>query len=288
MLGFLLKPVLLGRVLGIPVLVSPAAVLLLTLPIALTAGSGAGGAGLAASLVASLCIGLLAHEFAHALVARRLGLEVIDVTIWPLGGMARLAGLQARPQAEAPVAAAGPVANLLLALLAWPLPGVLAQGFLVVNLLLGLGNLIPLFPLDGGRILRAFLARRSPFVDATRAALPPLPLTALATALLCWLSGQILLPVVLALYLTGAGWNELVRAILAHGPPTLTRSEVWRRALQSRSYPVSAESPAAPQPRPERTPTRDPDAPELEAEPVASDLESFRGSLDEFFRKRND
>jgi Zn-dependent protease len=287
MLGAILRPVPWGRLFGIPVLVSPAALLLLALPIALAArSSGAAGAGWAAALVGALCVGLLAHELAHALVARRLGLEVLDVTIWPLGGMARLAGLKERPQAEAPVAAAGPLANLVLAGVAWPLPGEFAHGFAVVNLLLGAGNLVPLFPLDGGRILRAFLARRSSFVDATRAALPPLVLIALATALLCWLTGQILLPVLLAIYLTGAGWNELVRAILAHGPPTTTRAEVWRRALQRAGYAPAAEpvrEPPAPPPPP-RAPAAD--APELDAEPVASDLERFRGSLDEFFRHK--
>lgn len=285
MLGALLRPVPLGRISGIPILVSPAALLLLALPVVLAGSAGRGGAGYAAALVGSLCVGLLVHEFAHALVARRLGLKVLDVTIWPLGGMARLAGLHERPQAEAPVAAAGPLANLALAALAWPLPGEIARGFAVVNLLLGAGNLIPLFPLDGGRILRAFLARRSPFVDATRAAQPPLVVLALATALLCWFSGQILLPVLLGLYLTGAGWNEFVRAMLTYGPPTLTRTEVWLRALRREGYAASAH--AAPEPAaPEPPAVEAADAPELDAEPVASDLENFHGSLDEFFRHR--
>jgi len=286
MLGALFRPVPLGRILSIPVLVSPAALLLLALPVAWAASAGNGGVGFAAALVFALVVGLLAHEFAHALVARRLGLRVIDVTIWPLGGMARLAGLHERPEAEAPVAAAGPLANLLLALLAWPIPGVVGYGFVVVNLLLGVGNLVPLFPLDGGRILRAFLARRSPFVDATRAALPPLVVLALATALLCWLTGQFLLPVLLALYLTGAGWNELMRAVLAHGPPTMTRGEVWRRAVQRSPVAGAAE---APRERPETEPVRKSaaDAPVLDAEPVASDLETYRGSLDDFFRDQN-
>ena len=294
MLGFLLRPVPLGRIFGIPVLVSPAALLLLALPVALAANAGAGGAGFVAALVGALALGLLAHEFAHALVARHLGLRVIDVTIWPLGGMARLAGLHERPQAEAPVAAAGPLANLLLALIALPIPGRFAEGFVVVNLLLGLGNLIPFFPLDGGRILRAFLARRSPFVDATRAVIPPFSAIAVATAFLCWASGQILLPVLLALYLTGSGWNELMRTMLAHGPPTLPRMEVWKRAFRRGSYAAATEAPRATPAAESRTnaqAVRDPDtsapAPELDAEPVSSDLESFRGSLDEFFRNRN-
>jgi stage IV sporulation protein FB len=276
MFGALLRPVPLGRLSGIPILVSPAAALLLALPIALAASTGGRGVAAAAGLVAALCAGLLAHEFAHALAARRLGLRVVDVTIWPLGGMARLAGLQDRPQAEAPVAAAGPLANLLLAAAAWPLPGELARGFAVVNLLLGAGNLVPLFPLDGGRILRSFLSRRSSFVDATRAALPPFALLAAATALLCWWSGQVLLPLLLALYLLGAGWNELVRAMLAHGPPTRTRAEVWRRAFLRAGYDGGAAA----------APPRAPDAAAADAEPVVSDLERFRGTLDEYFRSR--
>lgn len=276
MLGVLLRPVPLGRLSGIPVLVSPLALLLLALPVALALPGG--GAAAVAGLVLALCVGLLAHEFAHALVAQRLGLRVVDVTIWPLGGMARLAGLAERPHAEAPVAAAGPLANLLLALAAWPLPGEAARGFAVVNLLLGAGNLIPLFPLDGGRILRAFLARRSPFTDATRAALPPAALLAAVAVLIGWASGQWLLPALLALYLFGAGWNELVRAMLAHGPPTLGRQEVWVRAFRRAPAPGGR---GRSEPRPT---TGDP--PEMDAEPVSSELEDFRGSLDEFFRRR--
>lgn len=282
MLGAFFRPIPLGRVLGIPVLVSPAVLPLLALPIALAPEADA---GFVAWLVVSLGIGLVAHELAHALVARRLGLEVVDVTLGPMGGVARIGGLHERPQLEAPVALAGPAANLLLAA-AFALPGDAARGFAMVNLLLGAGNLLPLFPLDGGRILRGFLARRSPFVDATRAAQPTLLVLALATALVCWASGLVLAPVFLALCLLVFGWNELARAVLAFGPPMLSRGEVWRRAF-AREVGAASPSAAAPPPvRPDAGREAADGAEEIAAEPVSSDLEHFRGSLDEFFRGR--
>lgn len=286
MLGALLRPVPMGRIFGIPLLVVPAALLLLALPLLLASQSGSAGTLSAFILVLALVVGLLVHEMAHALVARKLGLTVLDVTIWPLGGMARLAGLHERPQAEAPVAAAGPLANLLLALAAWPLPGEAASGVTLVNLLLGLGNLVPLFPLDGGRIVRAFLARRSPFVDATRAAIPSFGLMIVATVVLCWVSGMILLPILLAIYLLGSGMNELIKSTLTFGPPTMTRAEVWRRAF--RRLPTTASASVVAEEVPTHPLQRDATEPvELDAEPVHSDLEHFRGSLDEFFRERD-
>jgi Zn-dependent protease len=110
---------------------------------------------------------VLAHELSHALVARRFGMEVRDITLFIFGGAASLEGDAKRPRDEALIAAAGPVCSLVIGAALWGVGAVMSQpqlgaliawlGFL--NITLGLFNLIPGFPMDGGRILRAILWR---------------------------------------------------------------------------------------------------------------------------------
>jgi Zn-dependent protease len=131
------------------------------------------GAGFA---IAAFC--LLAHELGHAFAARAAGIEVHEVVIHPLGGVAKLLWRADDPALEWRVAAAGPAVNLAFAAVAfgvaaatgpdpdaWFLPT-----FLGVNLVVGCGNLLPAFPLDGGRILRALLTPRLGAKAATEAA----------------------------------------------------------------------------------------------------------------------
>jgi len=122
---------------------------------------------------------VLLHELGHSLTAQRAGLRVIDIVLWPLGGIARLKGQIRSPAWELKIAAAGPAVNLALAAAALPFcrfePGEAVTktlpGFvLTVNLLLGGFNLVPAFPMDGGRILRALAARKMSFEKATERA----------------------------------------------------------------------------------------------------------------------
>ena len=122
---------------------------------------------------------VLVHEFAHSCAARSFGLTVREVELFPFGGVARLEGiLEYNPSQEIKVALAGPLCNfflLYLGLLAqrffnWS--GPYGQLFLSINLVMGLFNLLPAFPLDGGRVLRASLSGRLGVAEATyRAAL---------------------------------------------------------------------------------------------------------------------
>lgn len=135
-------------------------------------------AGVGGALV--LLASLLAHELAHAVIARHAGIEVSGVTLWLFGGIARLGGEAKTPRTEFRIAVSGPATSLVLAaVFAGVAMGLDAFGFahIVVgvawwlsgiNLLLGLFNLLPGAPLDGGRILRAYLWRRHG--DAARAA----------------------------------------------------------------------------------------------------------------------
>jgi Zn-dependent protease len=129
---------------------------------------------------------VLLHELGHALTARRFGVQVVDITLLPIGGLARMAALPREWRQEFWIAVAGPVVSLALgglfhaAHLAFePHPGrlvVLQSGafFLeqlaALNLILANFNMLPAFPLDGGRILRAVLASRMPYARATRTA----------------------------------------------------------------------------------------------------------------------
>lgn len=125
---------------------------------------------------------VLMHELGHSLMAQRHGIRVIDITLWPLGGLARLEGNTEDPKTELKIATAGPAVNLALAALAYSVlytavpesqTGALysfALFMMVINLLMGLFNLIPAFPMDGGRILRALLAGRLPYIRATEIA----------------------------------------------------------------------------------------------------------------------
>lgn len=125
------------------------------------------GLGLAVAVV--FFVSILAHELGHAVVARRNGIEVEDMTLWMLGGVARLKSEAPSPGAELRIAGVGPLISALLgilfaALAAWlgllsvPGPMVESVAWLAgINIVLALFNSIPAAPLDGGRLLRAAL-----------------------------------------------------------------------------------------------------------------------------------
>ena len=126
--------------------------------------------------------GLFGHELSHALMARAEGIEIEEIVLHPFGGLARLKTEPQNPRAELRIAAAGPAASFLFAVLAFVGTQIAALGgyaatfvvfFLIAagNLLLALFNLLPGYPLDGGRVLRAILWRKSGNMnEATRMA----------------------------------------------------------------------------------------------------------------------
>src|SRR5437667_111285 len=113
---------------------------------------------------------LLAHELSHAIVARRNGVKVAGITLWLFGGVSRLEGEPASARAEALIAGVGPLTSFVIAAIAFAVATVTSSNALLsglfgwltfVNLVLGLFNLVPAFPLDGGRILSSLLWWRS-------------------------------------------------------------------------------------------------------------------------------
>ncbi len=150
----------LGRVAGIDVYLHPTFLLVLLIPGVLSGGL------LTVLLVLSVFGCVLLHEFGHALMARRFGIETEDITLYPIGGVARLQRMPRAPGAELLIALAGPAVNFAIggALAILGLLGLVGLGqysvagsLLNINLMLGLFNLLPAFPMDGGRVLRALL-----------------------------------------------------------------------------------------------------------------------------------
>jgi len=147
----------------------------------LTGGSSAAITGLTFILALFLCV--LLHEFGHALAARSFGIQTPDITLLPIGGVARLQRMPDDPWQELVIAIAGPIVNVFIAAFLILLLGqqttidplnrlndpeaALLAKLASVNIALVLFNLIPAFPMDGGRVLRSILAMLIPHARAT-------------------------------------------------------------------------------------------------------------------------
>jgi Zn-dependent protease/CBS domain-containing protein len=149
-----------------------------------TDGTEAAVANIVMLLALFSCV--LLHEFGHATAARQFGIRTPDITLLPIGGVARLQRMPDEPWQELLVAVAGPAVNVLILIAlspfvdlgtifahvvrwSFPLDGMATQ-LAYVNVVMVLFNLVPAFPMDGGRVLRALLAMRLPYGRATQIA----------------------------------------------------------------------------------------------------------------------
>lgn len=161
-----------GSIMGIPVMVHMTFVLLLIL-IFFAGAPIVGIGGLNGVLfVVLIFASVVFHELSHSIVARHFGIEVVDITLLPIGGVARMPNPPKDPIQEILISVAGPAASLILAFCLWILAdlfgtevtlsdlsvrgNMLAQ-LSAVNFILAVFNLIPAFPMDGGRVLRGLL-----------------------------------------------------------------------------------------------------------------------------------
>jgi len=178
----------LARIAGIDVYVHATFLLLIGwVAFSYWTGQGSLGAVLSEILFVLLLFSFVVmHEYGHALTARKYGIKTRDITLYPIGGVARLERMPERPIEELWVALAGPAVNLAIAAALFgyqlvtggfePLAaltvsgGSLVERLMAVNLWLVGFNLIPAFPMDGGRVLRALLGLRLEYVRATRIA----------------------------------------------------------------------------------------------------------------------
>jgi len=135
---------------------------------------------LGAVAAVGLFAGVVLHELGHSLVAIRYGFPIDSITLWIFGGIAQLTDQPEEWREEFAIAIAGPAVSIALGVLSYAALFVVPTGLATVrfvfgylalmNLVLAAFNLLPGFPMDGGRVLRALLARTRPFADATRIA----------------------------------------------------------------------------------------------------------------------
>jgi Zn-dependent protease/CBS domain-containing protein len=183
-------------------------------------------------LIVALFLCVLLHEFGHSLVAQRLGIGVPDITLLPIGGVARLGSLPERPIDEVKIAVAGPLVNVVLAPVFFAvafllgddplsptslLDGVDSTGQVfaylgLINIALAVFNFIPAFPMDGGRVLRGLLATRLGAVRATDISATVGQFFAVVFFLLGLLGGNFLLALIAVFIFFGAnGESQMVR-----------------------------------------------------------------------------
>ncbi len=170
-----------------------------------------------------LFLSVLVHELGHAVVARAYGVEVREITLWFLGGVAQFSAMPRQRGAEAVVAIVGPITSALLALLAglsWRLAGghdatlFLLTYLSVTNAGLALFNLLPALPLDGGRVLRSLLALAMPHLRATRVAGSVSSVIAILLGVYGFFSVNLFL-IVIAFFVYNAGRAETQAAIVS-------------------------------------------------------------------------
>ena len=176
------RSIRIGSIKGVPIRIHwsfPLLVVLVILPSGFKTTARSLVEGLVWILALFACI--VIHELSHCLVARRRGFTVRDIVLMPIGGASEIAGLPGAPSDELAIAVAGPFASVVLALLLalvaygagvtmWPpglFSGAVVSRMMWANLLLAGFNLLPAIPMDGGRVLRALLARRLSDLEAT-------------------------------------------------------------------------------------------------------------------------
>jgi len=227
-----------GRIAGIPIRVHLTLALLL---VWIAVSYSVGGVGLIGTFAGVLLVVILfaiitIHELGHALMAKRFGVRTREILLLPIGGMANLENMPERPSHELAIALVGPAINVVIAGLLWvglelsgsdldlgtatSLGNTFVTQLLWINVALALFNLIPAFPMDGGRALRALLSMRLGRERATAIAAASGKLFAIAFAIVGWFYNPWLVLIALVVWIGAKQEAELVRlrAALADVP----------------------------------------------------------------------
>lgn len=169
-------------------------------------------------LILAVFVCVVLHEFGHSLQVKRYGIPVRDIILLPIGGMARAEKIPDKPMQEIIVAISGPLVNFVLAaflflvILLRSAPMNIQSDFLTnlfaINVVLGTFNLIPAFPMDGGRILRGILAFKLPYLKATRYAKNVGQIIALAFVVIGFVNNSFIMLPVIAVFIYFGAMNE--------------------------------------------------------------------------------
>src|SRR6516225_5563871 len=187
-------------------------------------GADAAWQGLAFLVLLFACV--VAHEFGHIFTARAFGVATPDVTLLPIGGVARLERIPEEPYEEFLVAIAGPLVNVAIAVALILIAGArvnagdlyavesphtsMIDRLAAVNLFLAVFNMIPAFPMDGGRVLRALLATRLGYVRATEVAAVIGQFVAFALGFIGLMANPILIFIAIFVYLAASSEAHMV------------------------------------------------------------------------------
>ncbi len=218
-----------GRVAGIPIYIHFTLFVLLAWIAWMSIRSG-GAVGTQLLFAIGLFGSVLIHEVGHALTARAFGIRASEIVLYPFGGVSRLQSM-GRPTEEFWISLAGPLTNLVLAAVLflvqgighagvlWTSPGAgpppVLQGLLSANLILALFNLVPAFPMDGGRVIRALLARRVGMVRATDVAANVGQAFAVLMGVIALFTGQFILVMIAVFVFFAAGQERVMQRSLA-------------------------------------------------------------------------
>ena len=143
-----------------------------------TLGEGIQSYILGIIIAVGLFISVFAHEMAHSLMARSIGIKIEEITLWIFGGVSNMEEIPHEPKLEIKISIVGPLTSLLIGSVLYIISFLgFNEAFIfvfrylgIINIILAIFNLLPAFPMDGGRILRAIFARNNPYVTATKRA----------------------------------------------------------------------------------------------------------------------
>ncbi len=222
-----------GSVFGVPIRLHFTFILMLVL-LAVFGFNGTESAAVQSSYIAILFLSVLLHEIGHAVVSTRFGIRTLEIVMFPIGGISRLER-QPKPREELWIALAGPMVNLgiAFALFAYigsargigailqPADANLTERVAYGNLVLALFNLLPAYPMDGGRVLRSVIARFRPEAEATRMAAASGRVLGMGMAIYAIVSGQYLLLFIAFFVYLGATQETLASTgrMLTQGVP---------------------------------------------------------------------